>query len=151
MFKDYKEFIFIFSLFFILILSLGAISASEDLDNQMADSVSVPAIDEDLGILNGNNGEIETNIGNIDEENSLSEETPSKTITVNGGTFEDIQKAVDESSNGDTIELNGNFTSNNSGFISVQNKNLTIKGYPETVLDGKNLSGILDCYNTKYN
>ena len=148
MFKDYKEFIFIFSLFFILILSLGAISASEDLDNQMADSVSVPAIDEDLGILNGNNGEIETNIGNIDEENSLSEETPSKTITVNGGTFEDIQKAVDESSNGDTIELNGNFTSNNSGFISVQNKNLTIKGYPETVLDGKNLSGILDCYNT---
>ena len=149
MFKDYKKGLIIFSLFFILILSLGAISASEDLDDQMVDSVSVPASDEDLGIVNENNGEIETNIGNSDSENSLSDETPSKTITVNGGTFEDIENATKEANDGDTIVLDGTFEG--IGKKIYVSKPLTFKGTENTILDAKNLSEIFTVnYKTSF-
>ena len=148
MFKDYKNGLIIFSLFLILILSLGSISASEDLDNQLEDVDS--SIDDDIGIadeinsnneINDNDDNIETNI----DENILSEEDPSNTITLNGGTFEDIQTAVNDASDGDTIELNGTFES--TGNLIGVDKNLTFQGLQDAVLDGKKSSGI---FNTNY-
>ena len=50
MLKENKNSFIIFSLFFILILSIGAISASEDLDNQLGDVNSDLSADGDVGI-----------------------------------------------------------------------------------------------------
>ena len=148
MFNDFKKFIFIFSLLFILLLSIGAISASEDLDNPMVDSVSELAIDEGLAAVNEvdadneiiSNEEIETEIEKSDEDNILSEETPSNTITVNGGTFGDIKAAIDYAKDGDTIELNGTFEGTGDRIDVL--KSLSFKGNENTILDAKKLSGI---------
>ena len=59
-------------------------------------------------------------------------------LTVNGGTFDDIQAEIDNASDGATIDLRGNFTSQGSE-IHI-NKNLTIDGHKNTTLDCKRLS-----------
>ena len=154
MLKKNKNSFIIFSLFFILILSIGAISASEDLDNQLGDVNSDLSADGDVGIaaddilndVNDNGENIEAIVvddldnDKSNDESILSDETPSNTITVNGGTFEDIQNAIDSANDGDTIELSGRFESTGNN-IAIE-KNLIIKGVDNPLLDGKSLSGI---------
>ena len=138
MLNNFKKGLIIFSLFFILILSLGAISASDDFDNQMGDADSDLSVNENINLANENNDEdivsnIENDVNEKDnDDNILSEEIPS-TITVNGGTFGDIQNAINESNDGDIIELNGTFVSTGDSISFSQN--LTIKGTEGTVLD----------------
>lgn len=110
----------ILSLFIIFILALGAVSAFEDTD----------ATDETVSIESDEN---DANGIEIEENNKLE-------ASLNGGTFEDIQAAIDDADDGDTIDLNGMFTGNGKS-ITV-NKNLTIKGYQKTTLDAKKSSGI---------
>ena len=141
MLNNHKKGLVIFSLFCILTLSLGAISASED--NQI-DDVNLPADGNEAVIvedhLNSEN-DIETNFEDSINESVLSQGASQKTITVNGGSFDDIQNAVNEANDGDTIELNGTFEG--SGNTINLNKNLTICGNQNTVLDAKNLSRII--------
>lgn len=145
MFNDYKKGLLIFSLLCILILSLGAISASDNLDDQMGDVDF--SIDDDIGIIdegnvnneiNDNDDDIETDIedNQEDDENILSEENPSNTLTLNGGTFEDINNTINNANDGDTIELLGTFECTGKGNIKI-NKTLTFIGSPDTILDAK--------------
>ena len=72
---------------------------------------------------------------------SDSNDNLSSSITLKDGSFEDIQKAIDNAKNGDVITLNGKFTAtDNSSIISI-NKKLTLTS-SNAVLDGNNLSGI---------
>ena len=107
-----KKYITIFSLLIMLICCISAVSAVSD------------------NVINNTESE-----DNFNEELLLISNASSKTL--NGGTFEDIQNAVDECSDGDVIELNGRYESTGN-IISVV-KNLTIKGNG-AVLDGKDRS-----------
>lgn len=144
MFNDYKKGLLIFSLFLILILSLGAISASDDFDNQIGDVDS--SIDDDIGMadeINSNNeindnDDIETDI----EEDILFEEDPSNPVIIDGGTSQDIQNAVNNAKDGDTIELSGYFEINDSIYIS---KSIAIHGNGDTILNAHKNSQIFSC------
>lgn len=59
----------------------------------------------------------------------------SKVSLVNGGTFKDIQNAIDNASDGDTINLGGTFVSRGNDTISLK-KNLTITSTSQATLDG---------------
>ena len=140
MFMKNKKVLIVFSLLFILILSLGAISASEDLDNKVGDMDS--SVDENFGVVADVDNEINDNeeitVTNVEEnDDALSEDEPS-IITLNGGTFGDIENAINESKNGDTIQLNGTFE--NTGNTIYLSNQVNIVGLGEAVLDGKNLS-----------
>ena len=143
MFNDYKKGLLIFSLLCILILSLGAISASDDFDNQIGDVDS--SIDDDIGMadeINSNNeindnDDIETDI----EEDILFEEDPSNPVIIDGGTSQDIQNAVNNAKDGDTIELNGTFEGTGDRIDVL--KSLSFKGNENTILDAKKLSAKL--------
>ena len=113
-----------FSLFFIFILGLGVISASENISDSVIESED---FQDEL---------------NVDENIVLENEDSSNNLisSYNGGTFEDIQETVDNTPDGGTIELEGIF--NSTGDEIKIGKNLTIKGNSNTVLDGKKLSGI---------
>ena len=59
---------------------------------------------------------------------------------VEGNTFADIQKAVNNAKANDVIELNGTYTT--SGSEIKINKNLVFEGVNNATLDGKKVSGI---------
>jgi len=127
----------------IILVSLLAVSAVNATDNDTNDMVNVGlALDEvneinDESLIVGNEYECSNNkLGEGNDEVILSN---GSSKSLNGGTFDDIQKIIDESHDGDVIELRGNYQSNGS-IINV-NKNLTINGVNGTVLDGKNISG----------
>ena len=83
-----------------------------------------------LSITSVNSQDINESIStnNIDPvENLTIEDAPllSKSYTVNGGSFDDIQDCIDNAKSGDTINLEGSFKSEGKA-ISI-NKKLTIK------------------------
>lgn len=66
----------------------------------------------------------------------------SKEYTIENGNFEDIQKVIDSSNEGDTIKLNGYFqATNNNSMIKIKKK-LNITSDTTATLDGNNKSGI---------
>ena len=72
-------------------------------------------------------------------ENSQNDIVGSSEITLNGGKFSDIQKAIDDIDNGGTIHLNGYYSAQNKDSHVYVNKNINIVGGSDTVLDGKNI------------
>ena len=65
-----------------------------------------------------------------------------KTYSVTGGTFSDIQNAIDNATDGDTIKLSGKFTSKGDDTLLLKKK-LTITSSSQATLDGKNNGVIL--------
>ena len=82
---------------------------------------------EILGVANNNKDEI----------------LAAKSYTLNGGSFSDIQKVVDQSKAGDKIILKGTFVSKDSNDGIVINKKLNITSSSSAVLNGKNSVGIM--------
>ena len=65
------------------------------------------------------------------------------TITLNNGKFSDIQEAINSNLNdGDTLVLNGEFTTNKAESHIIIYKNITFTSTSNGILNGKNLSSI---------
>lgn len=84
-------------------------------------------------------------------ENSQNDIVESSEITLNGGKFSDIQKAIDNVGDGGTIYLNGYYSAQNNDSVIYVNKNIRIAGGLDTVLDGKNISCIFSIQKTGSN
>lgn len=84
-------------------------------------------------------------------ENSQNDVVGSSEITLNGGKFSDIQKAIDNVGDGGTIHLNGHYSAQNNDSVIYVNKNIRIAGGLDTVLDGKNISCIFSIQKTGSN
>lgn len=84
-------------------------------------------------------------------ENSQNNVVGSSEITLNGGKFSDIQKAIDNVGDGGTIYLNGYYSAQNNDSVIYVNKNIRIAGGLDTVLDGKNISCIFSIQKTGSN
>ena len=61
-------------------------------------------------------------------ENSQNDVVGSSEITLNGGKFSDIQKAIDNVGDGGTIHLNGYYSAQNNDSVIYVNKNIRIAG-----------------------
>lgn len=95
--------------------------------------------------LNEVDGDLELELDDGDKlENSQgNEETLGRTYSLNGGTFSDIQNRIDRASDGDIIDLSGEFTPSSSGEGIVLNKSLTLKSSSSATLNGKDTTQIL--------
>lgn len=157
-----------FSLFFIIIISLGAAYASEDIKNtdlslneanqddgnidlNLEEDDNSDNTDEEDGqnIENTNNGDIQpsepTDIP--DSGNDSNDPNSPSSVETNQKTFTDIQNLIDEAKAGSTIKLNGTYIGNSTEIVI--NKALTIKGVDgKATLDAKFLSRI---FNIKTN
>ena len=142
MLMNHKRGLIFLSLLFILAAGLGAVSAHGDLDFQS----DLTGLDESPDQTPIENNDIEDKCqSDVENEVLANENSPdeklSATISINGGTFDDIQNAVDGANPGDTLELSGTFQSTGK-MINIP-KNMTIKGNPNAVLDAKKSSGII--------
>ena len=81
-------------------------------------------------------------------ENSQNYEMLQATKTLNGGTFSDIQKAIDAASSGDTIKLSGTFVAKSKDDLISVNKKLVITSSSSATLDGKKLTNIFAVRST---
>ena len=128
LFKKY----FILCLFFICLLSLCSVYA-EDVNNN--DTFIEESDDDFLDVDDS------CQISEYENEDLLT-----KTYSLNGGKFSDIQKVINKAKNGDTIKLTGSFKSN--GKQITINKKLTITSSEGATLDGNGKSRI---FNVKSN
>ena len=131
MLNKYKGSLLVLSLFLISILAMSSVCASHNSESIIqTDDFADESMDNcQLGIEDNED---------IVSENSYSEPL-SDNMTLNGGTFDDIQDMVDNADDGDVIELSGNFEG--TGNAIIISKNLTLKG--DAVLDAKKSSGII--------
>ena len=74
-------------------------------------------------------------------ENSQNDEVLQ--FTLNGGTFSDIKNAIRQANDGDTIDLNGEFSAQSSSDTISVSKRLTITSSSSATLNGKNLGVIM--------
>ena len=141
----------------LFIVSIAAVSATEDVNQTDNLELSSNSNSEDKVDLDNNNG--------LDENDDLSEKLESdsnilamskadkltgKTIDVENFTFKDIQKAVNSADEGDTVYLKaGTYLNNENGPISINQNNISIVGVKDfTILDAQKTSGIFDIYAT---
>ena len=108
--------------FFILILSMGVISACEDIgDNnvlgEIDNSQSENLENTDVNLLNEDLNEIVTDEIYGEDESPTDEEK----------SFDDIKQMINDTEEGGTIELNGTYLSEKMDTINI-NKSLTIEG-----------------------
>ena len=117
---------------FILIISIGAISAADN-SNLINSEIQNEDFDDSLGILDYNN----ENIAEYSNEAVVSDSSSGKTIVVVNETNSNqvsnptVQHAIDQANSGDTIILNGDFV--NCHFTI--NKTLTVLGDSGSSLD----------------
>lgn len=132
-----KNIIFI-SMLVLFIVSIGMVSAADDLSQQISDDVSIDSSQDVLSV--------ESDLENSDLENSDAEEIAAESnsepnlnaeIEVENKTFDAIQNAIVQSSDNDTIILNGTYTSTGKNMIIV-NKAVTFQGVNNAILDGNN-------------
>ncbi len=143
--------LFSFSIFFILIISLGAVSASEDImqDNDF-DLNSIEQNQDDGNIdLNLEEGDSQDDTNPEDDGDTNNPDDPniqaSEPANSSNGqqTFSDIQNLIDNAEAGSTIKLNGTYIGDSKEIII--NKNLTIKGINgKATLNAKALSRIFN-------
>ncbi len=143
--------LFSFSIFFILIISLGAVSASEDImqDNdfdlnaieQNQNDGNIDLLYEEGDSQDDTNPEDDGGTNNPDDPNIQASEPANSS---NGQqTFSDIQNLIDNAEAGSTIKLNGTYIGDSKEIII--NKNLTIKGINgKATLNAKALSRIFN-------
>ena len=143
--------LFFFSIFFILIISLGAVSASEDImqDNdfdlnaieQNQNDGNIDLLYEEGDSQDDTNPKDDGDTNNPDDPNIQASEPANSS---NGQqTFSDIQNLIDNAEAGSTIKLNGTYIGDSKEIII--NKNLTIKGINgKATLNAKALSRIFN-------
>lgn len=131
MFKNKQKYFLISVLLMILFLAASGTAFSADLN----ENLEVP----------------EVSVCKDNLENSQNDIVGSSEITLNGGKFSDIQKAIDDIDNGGTIHLNGYYSAQNKDSHVYVNKNINIVGGSDTVLDGKNISCIFSIQKTGSN
>lgn len=147
--------LFFFSIFFILLISFGAVSASEDImkDNDL-DLNAIDQNQDDVNIdFNMKEGENQ-DTNPEDEGNADNQDTPNIDPSSNSNTgdganasneksFSDIQKLIDNADAGSTIKLSGTYIGDSKEIII--NKKLTIKGTDgKATLNAKTLSRIFN-------
>lgn len=128
MFKNKQKYFLISVLLMILFLAASGTAFSADL-NETSEVPEVSVCKDNL-------------------ENSQNNVVGSSEITLNGGKFSDIQKAIDNVGDGGTIYLNGYYSAQNNDSVIYVNKNIRIAGGLDTVLDGKNISCIFSIQKT---
>lgn len=131
MFKNKQKYFLISVLLMILFLAASGTAFSADL-NETSEVPEVSVCKDNL-------------------ENSQNNVVESSEITLNGGKFSDIQKAIDNVVDGGTIHLNGYYSAQNNDSVIYVNKNIRIAGGLDTVLDGKNISCIFSIQKTGSN
>lgn len=131
MFKNKQKYFLISVLLMILFLAASGTAFSADL-NETSEVPEVSVCKDNL-------------------ENSQNDIVGSSEITLNGGKFSDIQKAIDNVVDGGTIHLNGYYSAQNNDSVIYVNKNIRIAGGLDTVLDGKNISCIFSIQKTGSN
>lgn len=131
MFKNKQKYFLISVLLMILFLAASGTAFSADL-NETSEVPEVSVCKDNL-------------------ENSQNNVVESSEITLNGGKFSDIQKAIDNVGDGGTIHLNGYYSAQNNDSVIYVNKNIGIAGGLDTVLDGKNISCIFSIQKTGSN
>ena len=131
MFKNKQKYFLISVLLMILFLAASGTAFSADL-NETSEVPEVSVCKDNL-------------------ENSQNDVVGSSEITLNGGKFSDIQKAIDNVGDGGTIHLNGYYSAQNNDSVIYVNKNIRIAGGLDTVLDGKNISCIFSIQKTGSN
>ncbi|MCQ2964496.1 MAG: hypothetical protein MJ203_02900 [archaeon] len=111
----------------IMIFSISSVNALDVNDSNSSDSImSVTDINSD-------------DISNVSENVSINNISDSD-LSENNNTFKYIQNRINDSKNGDIIEINGTFVSEGQN-INID-KSVTIKGSGSTYFDAKYLSGI---------
>lgn len=68
----------------------------------------------------------------------------SKTYSLDGSKFSDVQRVVDKAKSGDTICLSGKFTASKNKSLIKIDKRLTITSTGTATFDGKGISGIFN-------
>lgn len=131
MFKNKQKHFLISVLLMILFLAASGTAFSADL-NETSEVPEVSVCKDNL-------------------ENSQNDVVGSSEMTLNGGKFSDIQKAIDNVGDGGTIHLNGYYSAQNNDSVIYVNKNIRIAGGLDTVLDGKNISCIFSIQKTGSN
>ncbi len=133
-----KNKIFVISLLLLLICSLSAVAASENIafDNSMNEKYGDETLNMDSEV-GGNDVSFKNDNFKLDS-----------TLNVNGTTFDDISQTIENASEGDTIFLEGkNYTGNGSAVMI--NKNITLIGGSSlndgkyAILDARFLSNII--------
>lgn len=141
-----KKLIFI-TMLVLFILSIGMVSAADDLSGQ-SDDISIDSSQDELSVesnyladtvedANSRHLESENNIDNVGSEidDSTIDDEANADISVENKTFDAIQKAIAHASENDTVILDGTYISSGKNMIIV-NKAITIQGINDAILDG---------------
>ncbi|WP_410320317.1 Ig-like domain-containing protein [Methanobrevibacter sp.] len=137
----------------LFIVSIAAVSATEDVNQTDNLELSMNSNSEDKVDLDNNNGldenddlnkklESDSNIRAMSKADKLA----GKTIVVENFTFGDIQKAVNSATEGDTVYLKaGTYLNNENGQINIRQNNISIVGVKDsTILDAQKTSRIFN-------
>ena len=146
MFKDYKN-IFLISLFFLIILSVGAVSANDDFDSNalsdtsIDDNLNIELSDKDIGI----NDNYENKWEDESLDNTNLKDGDGEVLSAGPKTFTDLNKAINGNNNSE-ITLDSDYTYNPSCDSSFKDgikitRKLTIYGNGFT-LSGNNSARI---------
>ena len=127
-----KRLIFI-SMLVLFILSIGMVSAANDISGQI-DDISMDSSQDMVSIDPDDLNDGSSELLNDDGSGETDEPTDNGDIPVENKTFDAIQNAIVQASENDTILLNGTYTSTGKNMIIV-NKAVTIQGVENAVLD----------------
>ena len=137
----------------LFIVSIAAVSATEDVNQTDNLELSLNSNSEDKVDLDNNNGLDENDDLNKKLESdsnilamSKADKLTGKRIDVEDFTFKDIQKAVDSAGEGDTVYLKaGTYLNNENGQINIRQNNISIVGVKDsTILDAQKTSRIFN-------
>ena len=136
----FKKGIFLISIFIFLVLSIGFASASNDFNE--TDVLSIDSGDADsLSIDNDNLNELQIDEKSVDEKLGSDISGNTKIKTSSSKTFEDMQRYIDKSHNGDVIKVASNYVG--TGKAIKIDKSITIQGTGKgATFDAKKLSRI---------
>ena len=127
-----KRLIFL-SMLVLFILSIGMVSAADDISGQI-DDISIDSSQDMVSIGPNDLNDGSSELLNDDGSGETDEPTDNGDIPVENKTFDAIQNAIVQAAENDTIILNGTYTSTGKNMIIV-NKAVTIQGVENAVLD----------------
>ena len=84
----------------------------------------------------------EVSINKDNSENSQIQSSENEVLASGDKKFSDIQNAINNATDGQTIYLDGYYSAENNDSVVYVNKNIKIEGKPGTVLDGRDVSRI---------
>ena len=129
--KSKKKLIMILTIFLILFVLIGSVSAANDNNTALSQDTDKVVNQEEISTGNSDSSLI---LKSNDENTAF--KTP-----VDGVNFTDIQNAINSATSGETIELSGHYKGNGTE-ITIDKDNLTITGTKDTTLDAQGQSRI---------